>query len=99
MEINEEMIEMEDIFLNEIKKGEKSCKLIDVYDQVDLMFIKSLFQSEQIPYKIEFEHGSTLYAGTSIIETTVYILEKDLEDVNKILEEYNKSKLKNIKII
>jgi hypothetical protein len=94
MQTNDEKIEMENIFLNEIKKGEKSCKLIDVYDQVDLMFIKSLFQSEQIPYKIEFEHSSTLYAGTPIIETAVYILEKDIEDANKILEEYDKSKLK-----
>jgi hypothetical protein len=89
---NDEKIEMETVFLNEIEKGEKSCKLIDVYDQVDLMFVKSLFQSEQIPYKIEFEHGSTLYAGSPVIETAVHILEKDLVDANKILEEYEKSK-------
>jgi hypothetical protein len=51
------------------------------------MFIKSLFQSEQIPYKTEFEHGSTLYAGSPTIETAVYVLEKDHDDAVKILED------------
>jgi hypothetical protein len=87
-----EKIEMENIFIDEINKGEKSYKLTEIYDQVDLMFLKSLFQSEQIPYKMEFEHGSTFYAGTPIIETVVYVLEKDQADAIKILEEYNKSK-------
>jgi hypothetical protein len=84
VEMDEEKIEMENIFLNEIKKGEKAYKLMEVYDQLDLMFLKSLFQSEQIPYKIEFEHGSTIYAGSATIEATVYILEKDHEDAIKI---------------
>jgi hypothetical protein len=94
---NEE-IEMENIFSDEVKKGEKPFKLMDVYDQIDVMLLKSLFQSEQIPYKIEFEHGSRIYAGSSIIETAVFILEKDREDAIKILEEYDKAKLKNIEI-
>jgi hypothetical protein len=98
MEIHDEKIEMENIFINEVKKGEKACKLMDVYDQMDLMFVKSLFQSEQIPYKIEFEHGSTIYAGSPTIETAVYILEKDHEDAIKIIEEYDKTKLQNIKL-
>jgi hypothetical protein len=92
METGDEKIEMENIFFNEVEKGEKPCKLIDVYDQVDFMFVKSLFQSEQIPYKIEFEHGSTIYAGTPAIETAVYVLEKDHEDAIKIIEEYTKTK-------
>jgi hypothetical protein len=98
METDGEKIEMENIFFSEVKKGEKPYKLIDVYDQVDLMFVKSLFQSEQIPYKTEFEHGSTIYAGTPAIETAVYVLEKDREDAIKIMEEYTKSKLKNIRL-
>jgi hypothetical protein len=97
-EIDEGKMEMENVFLNEVRKGEKSCKLMDVYDQLDLMFVKSLFLSEQIPYKIEFEHGSAIYAGSPTIETAVYILEKDREDAVKILEEYEKTKLKNIQI-
>jgi hypothetical protein len=91
MKTDDENINMENIFLNEVEKGEKPYKLTDVYDQVDLMFLKSLFQSEQIPYKMEFEHGSALYAGSPTIETAVYVLEKDKADANKILEEYNKS--------
>jgi hypothetical protein len=91
-------IEMEDIFLNEIQKGEKSCKIMDVSDQVDLMLVKSLFQSEQIPYKAEFEHGSALYAGAPVIETAVYVLKKDHDDALKVIEEYDKAKLKSIKI-
>jgi hypothetical protein len=92
MATDDEKIEMENIFFNEVEKGERPYKLTEIYNQVDLMFLKSLFQSEQIPYKMEFEHGSALYAGTSIIETAVYVLEKDKADALKILEEYNKSK-------
>jgi hypothetical protein len=98
METDEEKIEMENVFFDEVTKGEKPCKIMDVYDQVDLMFVKSLFQSEQIPYKIEFEHGSTIYAGSPAIETAVYVLEKDHDDAIKILDEYAKSKLKNIRL-
>jgi hypothetical protein len=84
---------MENIFFNEIKKGEKPCKLMDVYNQFDLLFIKSLFQCEQIPHKIEFEQGSALYAGSPTIESTVFILEKDYDDAVNILDEYYKTRL------
>jgi hypothetical protein len=89
------MDEIEDIFSNEVMKGEKPCKLMDVFDQLDLMFIKSVLQSGQIPYKIENENSSRIYSGSPAIETSVYVLEKDYKDAIAVLEEYNKAKKNN----
>ena len=93
----EENIELEEIFFERVRNGEKTHILTNTFDQFDLIFIKSLFQTEQIPYHIEFEHFTRVYpflnsatAGGEII----YILEKNYNDVIKLIEEYNKRKNK-----
>jgi hypothetical protein len=88
-------INMENIFFSEVEKGEKKYKLMDIFNQFDLMFVKSLFQSEQIPYYIDNEYGSKIYPG---LQMGVYILEKDYNDAINIIEEFDKIKLKDIKI-
>jgi hypothetical protein len=95
---DEKDIEMEDMFYEEIGNGEKTYQLIYVFNQFDLMFIKSLFQSEQIPYYIESEHISSIRPGMQIGafgNANVYILEKDYNDAIKIIEEYRNNKMKN----
>jgi hypothetical protein len=89
IEINKGNIEMEDIFYSEVKNGEKIYKIMEIFKELDVMFLKSLFQSEQIPYFFEsvMEDGST--------RTGFYILEKDYCDAIKIIEEYKK-KIENI---
>jgi DNA modification methylase len=98
MEPNEENIEMTDIFYEEVRNGETTYKLMNVFNQFDLMFIKSLFQSEQIPHYIESEHVSRIRPGMQIGSfgnADVYILEKDYDDAVRIIEEYRKNKEKN----
>ena len=89
----EEKTEMEEIFFEEVKNGEKTKILTNTLDQFDLTILKSLFQSEQIPYHIEFKHITSVYpflnsatAGSEIF----YILEKDYNDVVKLIEEYRR---------
>jgi sortase (surface protein transpeptidase) len=53
METSEENTEMIDAFYEEIRNGGKAYKLTSIFNQFDLIFIQSLFQSEQIPYHIE----------------------------------------------
>jgi hypothetical protein len=82
-----ESMEMEDIFIDEIGKGEKEIKFLSVLNESDGMIIESLFKSEQIPYKINFSQKNKSY-GNSIF----YILERDYSDALFVLEEYMNSK-------
>ena len=98
--INEnDKIEIEKVFFENVKNGEKALKIMTIYNQLDLMFVKSLFQLEQIPYYVEFEYGSTIYPGVlfdSFTSSNIYILEKDYDDAMKIIEEYeNKKNIEN----
>jgi hypothetical protein len=98
--INEnDKIEIEKVFFENIKNGEKALKIMTIYNQLDLMFVKSLFQLEQIPYYVEFEYSSTIYPGVlfdSFTSSNIYILEKDYDDAMKIIEEYeNKKNIEN----
>jgi hypothetical protein len=93
---DEEKIEMEEIFYSEVKNGEKAYKLMNIFNQFDLMFVKSLFQSEQIPYYIESEYTSKIRPGMQIGSfgnADVYILDKDYNDAIIIIEEYRKNKI------
>ena len=87
--------DMENVYFEEIAKGEKPYRLMEITDQFELMFLKSLFQSEQIPYNVDSEHVSSLYPG---IKTGFHILEKDYNDAMEIVEDFEKNRLKNIQI-
>ena len=89
-------IEIEKVFFEKVKNGEKALKIITIYSQLDLIFIKSLFQFEQISYYVEFEYSSTIYPGMffdSFTSCNIYILEKDYDDAMKIIEEYKNKKI------
>jgi hypothetical protein len=93
--LDNNIIEMKEVFYQEIEKGEKTYYLMDILNQFDLMFVKSLFQSEKIPYFIELEHISKIRPGMQIGNAGAYILEKDYDNAVKIIEEYMKNKSKN----
>jgi len=93
--ISNDKNEIEKMFFEYIKNGEKAFKIMTIYSQLDLMFIKSLFHLEQIPYYVEFEHNSANYPGIffdSFTNSNIYILEKDYNDAIKIIEEYKNNK-------
>ena len=90
--------EMEIMFFNKISEKNRPYKLLNIYFPFDLMIIKSLFISEQIPYYVEFEHFMGVKPYVQIINynnTNFYILEEDYNDAMIIIENYLKTKTLN----
>jgi hypothetical protein len=63
------------------------------------MFIKSLFQSENIPYYVEFENTSRMRPGMYVGDlgnyNLLYILDEDYNDAIKVVKKYIATKKKN----
>ncbi len=91
----ETISEMEELFHQRTQNGTPFLRIAYVYDELDIMFIKSIFQSEGIPYFFEFENISNLRLGLAFNDynkTILNVLEEDYEDAMKILSEYRKNK-------
>jgi hypothetical protein len=84
---NLEMIDMGNVFAEEIKNGEKAIPFLDVIKSSDEIVIESIFNSEQIPHIIK----QTIKSKTEKYRT-FYILEKDYADAFFLIEEYIKNK-------
>jgi hypothetical protein len=88
--------EIEEQFYNEVRNGKEKYKFLKIDNQFDLMFIKSLFQSENIPYYIEFENISRMRPGMYVGDlgnyNLLYILDEDYNDAVEIVQEYIKTK-------
>lgn len=87
--------EMEKQFFERISEKNKPCKLLNIYFPYDLMLIKSMFLTTQIPYYVEFEHRMSLEPCIHIINcnnTNVYILEEDYRDAIRLIQDYLKTK-------
>jgi cbb3-type cytochrome oxidase subunit 3 len=90
--------EMEKMFFDKISGKNRPYKLLNIYFPFDLMFIKSLLLSEQIPYYVEFEHFMSIRPFVQIINynnTNLYILEEDYNDAIIVTENYLKTKTLN----
>ncbi|MCL2044342.1 MAG: DUF2007 domain-containing protein [Treponema sp.] len=91
----------EELFFEQVSKGEKAQKIINASDeiewrQMDIMMIKSLLQSEQIPFYVEFNYSSGIYPGLqigSLGSQNLYVLEKDHEDAMNIIDDYMKNRV------
>ena len=89
------IIEMEDVFFQEARKGKTAVKFMHLFYLKDIMIL-----SEGIPYKIENEHLPSVLAGygvTGFNHTDFYILKENYEDALKIVTEYAKNKKLNEK--
>jgi hypothetical protein len=84
--IEENSTEMEDIFYNRVNAGGKYIKLLKVYNDIDIMFIETIFKSEQIPFKTEL---LKFYKSSYIF---FYILEEDYNDAIIVVEDYLSNK-------
>ena len=94
----ESYIQMDKAFLEKAQSGSSAIRIANIYGQFDIMFIKSLFQSEQIPYFIEFENIARLKTGLALSDynkSILNVLEEDIDDAIKVLNEYKKNKLNN----
>jgi hypothetical protein len=98
---SEEEAEKEEKFFEEVGSGAEKIRFLKISNQFDLMFIKSLLQSAQIPYYIEFEKMSQMrpgmYLGDLGVYSLLYILEKDYEDAIVVVNDYKNNKRKEYK--
>jgi hypothetical protein len=96
--------DIEKMFFYKIRNGDKSYKLLSIYTPFDLMMVRSLLLSEQIPYYVEFEHLMKVRPFVHILNynnSNLYILEEDYDDAIIVIDNYiktkelNKYKIKN----
>jgi hypothetical protein len=99
IENNDNYNKMEELFFQEISNGKERYRFLIIDNQFDLMFVKSLFQSENIPYYIEFEHVSSIRPGMFVGDlgnyNVLYILDEDYHDAIKVIKNYIETKRKN----
>jgi hypothetical protein len=91
--VDEDAVEMEKEFFAKLQRGSSSVRLATVYGQLDVMFIKSLLQSEQIPYRVDFENITRLRTGFALGDfygSILYVLEEDYDDAMRVLDAYKK---------
>ena len=92
---------VEEQFFNAVNNGREKYMFLKIDNQFDLMFIKSLFQSENIPYYVEFENISRIRPGMYVGDlgnyNLLYILEEDYNDAIKVVRNYIKGKTNNKK--
>lgn len=87
--------EMEEIFFERVGQGAVSYRIASLFNQFDIMFIKSLFQNEQIPYYFEFENMAKIKSGLpieSFNNSILNVLDEDYKDAIQVLEEYESNK-------
>ena len=93
IETNDEMI---DLFINEIKNGEKKCKLSNVSNEFEIMYIKELFREEGIPYFLEEDKSLNIWPQRKIGtygNISIYILQKNYDSAVKIILENRRGKM------
>lgn len=84
--------DMENLYFEKVRtEGLAQYRLASIYDQFDIMFVKSLFQSEQIPFYMQFENLNNLMPGfaiDSLNNVVLNVLDEDYADAVEVLEEY-----------
>ncbi|QQO10858.1 DUF2007 domain-containing protein [Breznakiella homolactica] len=91
---------METRFYEEVRSGKNTAPIARAYSRFDSMFIKSMLQSESIPFHVEYEHMSGLRSGVKIEnynQMVVSVLDEDYDDAILVIEEYISNKKKDPK--
>jgi len=87
---------IEDKFFEGVNNGKEKIQFLKIDNQMDLVFIKSLFQAENIPCYVEFETVSRVRPSINLGDlgnyTLLYILEEDYDDALKVVEDYLESR-------
>ncbi|MDR2897491.1 MAG: hypothetical protein LBU99_01660 [Spirochaetaceae bacterium] len=96
---DDEYNEVEETFFSEVSGGKEKYQFLKIHNQFDLLFIKSIFQSENIPFYVEFEHISKIRPGMYIGDlgnyTLLYILDENYNDAVELVENYLNTKKTN----
>ena len=90
---------IEEQFFEAVNSGKEKYMFLKIDNQFDLMFIKSLFQSEHIPYYVEFENITKIRPGMYIGDlgnyNLLYILDEDYNDAVEVVRNYIEGKRDN----
>lgn len=93
---DEGYVEMEEAFFRRASEGEHEVKLLRAYFPQDIMLLRSLLQSEQVPFRTEFDAMSGIMPGVQIAnfnETYFYVLAADRAAALDVVASYLDSKL------
>ena len=102
--INEKNIDyskFEELFFENVRKGEKYQHFLNLSSQLDCMLIRSILASMKIPTYVEGENINKIYGGTATFITTVfkiklYILIDDYDEAFIVVKDYIKKKLESL---
>ena len=72
-EKNTDYSKFEELFFENVRKGEKYQHFLNLSSQLDCMLIRSILASMKIPTYVEGENMNKIYGGTSTFITTVFV--------------------------
>ncbi len=88
---------LEDAFFSEIGKGKKAYRIASVFNQFDILLLKSLLQSANIPAYFQSETSIRIRVagiGKRRIAAFLNVVEEDYDDAVSVLEEFRENKRK-----
>ena len=92
---------MEKLFFEKTSSGSQKIHFLDISGSTamqNLIVIKNLFQSENIPYYSEFEKFNAVYGGI-ITSIKFYILDEDYDAALDIVNNYSETSVSGIMLI
>ena len=83
--------EMETLFFKEVKNGAKKKKLSNISRESDFVYLKTILDEKKIPYSIITNYTLNFLLLKRFEKyASIYILEKNYDEVIKIIEEKKK---------
>ena len=92
---------MQDLFFSKVSNGAEKIHLLNLSGTnglQDLIVLKNLMQSENIPYYSEFEKFNAVYGGL-ITSIKFYILKDDYEKAVPLVKQYQKNSPNGVVLI
>jgi hypothetical protein len=93
---------MQNLFFEKVSAGAEKVHFLNLSGTngfQDIIVLKNLMQSENIPYYSEFENFNTMNAGIGA-NIKLYVLKENYDQALAIVEKYNKTtKLSSIMVI
>ena len=84
--------EMETLFFKEVKNGAKKKKLSNISRESDFVYLKTILDEKKIPYSIITNYTLNFLLLKRFEKyASIYILEKNYDEVIKIIEEKKSS--------
>lgn len=92
---------MQKLFFEKTSNGSKKIHFLDISGSTamqNIIVLKNIFNSENIPYYSEFEKFNALYGGI-ITSIKFYILDEDYEAAIEIVNNYSETSVSGITVI